>query len=125
MRFPNPKGPNLENSQRQRGIAQRGTASKKNFSEAFEDFQRLSEVSRIELLTQKRPRLASQVAQIARCNRDVRCDSNRTSLIASDAKFFCDAKTHSLDLKSQENARKQACENPAMLACDAKNQGVF
>ena len=42
-------------------------------------------------------------------------------------KSFCasDAKTHSLDLKSQENARKNACENPAMLACDAKKQGVF
>ena len=35
------------------------------------------------------------------------------------------AKTHSLDLKSQENARKTACENPAMLACDAKNGGGF
>ena len=34
-------------------------------------------------------------------------------------------KTHSLDLKSQENATKKACENPAMLACDAKNRGVF
>ena len=37
--------------------------------------------------------------------------------------FASDAKTHSLDLKSQENAaRKRACENPAMLACDAKNR---
>ena len=50
--------------------------------------------------------------------------------IASDAKkfffffFASDAKTHSLDLKSQENARKEVCENPAMLACDAKNRGV-
>ena len=42
--------------------------------------------------------------------------------IASDAS---DAKTHSLDLKSQENARIKTCENPAMLACDAKNRGVF
>ena len=67
------------------------------------------------------------MAQIARCNRDVRCDSNRRAQIASDVKTFfaSDAKTHSLDLKSQENARKNACENPAMLACDAKNQGVF
>ena len=47
--------------------------------------------------------------------------------IASDAKkfFASDVKTHSLDLKSQENARKKDCENPAMLACDAKNHGVF
>ena len=48
--------------------------------------------------------------------------------IASDGKkflFASDAKTHSLDLKSQENARKKACENPAMLACDAKNRAVF
>ena len=50
--------------------------------------------------------------------------------IASDAKKFflfdSDAKTHSLDLKSQENARKKtSCKNPAMLACDAKNRGVF
>ena len=39
--------------------------------------------------------------------------------------FASDAKTHSLDLKSQENAIKKACENPAMLACDANNRGVF
>ena len=47
--------------------------------------------------------------------------------IASDAKkfFASDAKIHSLDLKSQENARKEARENPAMLACDAKNRGVL
>ena len=39
--------------------------------------------------------------------------------------FASDAKTHSLDPISQENARKEDCENPAMLACDAKNRGVF
>ena len=41
--------------------------------------------------------------------------------IASDAKkfFASDAKTHSFDLE------KDACENPAMLACDAKNRDVF
>ena len=39
--------------------------------------------------------------------------------------FASDAKTHWLDLKSQENARKKACENPAMLAWDVKNRGVF
>ena len=39
--------------------------------------------------------------------------------------FASDAKTHSLDQKLQENARKKARENPAMLACDAKNRGVF
>ena len=48
--------------------------------------------------------------------------------IASDAKkflfFASDAKTHSLDLKSQEDTRKKTCENLAMLACDAKI-GVF
>ena len=33
---------------------------------------------------------------------------------------FFDAKTHSLDLKSQENTRNKACENPAMLACDGE-----
>ena len=57
------------------------------------------------------------------------CDAIRIAYpqIASDAKkffFTSDAKTHLLDLKSQENARKTACENPAMLACDAKI-GVF
>ena len=39
--------------------------------------------------------------------------------------FASDAKTHWFDLKSQENARKTFCENPAMLACDAKNRHVF
>ena len=59
------------------------------------------------------------------------CDAIRIAhpQIGSDAKKFffsaSDAKTHSLDLKSQENARKNARENPAMLACDAKNQSVF
>ena len=57
------------------------------------------------------------------------CDAIRIAhpQIASDAKkfFASDAKTHSFDLKSQENARKKACENPAMLACDAKNRDVF
>ena len=67
------------------------------------------------------------VAQIARCNRDVRCDSNLTpKALAMPKSFFAsDAKTHQLDLKSQENARKTFCENPAMLACDAKNRHVF
>ena len=58
------------------------------------------------------------------------CDAIRIAhpQIASDAKklfLASDAKTHLLDLKSQENARKGACENLAMLACDAKNRGVF
>ena len=62
------------------------------------------------------------------------CDAIRIAhpQIASDAKkffffffFASDAKTYSLDLRSQENASKKACENPAMLACDAKNRGVF
>ena len=57
------------------------------------------------------------------------CDAIRIAQpqIASDAKkfFASDAKTHSLDLKLQENARKEACENSAMLACDAKSRGVF
>ena len=39
--------------------------------------------------------------------------------------FASDAKTHSLDLKSQENTRRNASENPAMLAFDAKNRHVF
>ena len=64
------------------------------------------------------------VAQIARCNRDVRSHIPK-SLAMRKSFFASDAKTHSLDLKSQENARKKACENPAMLACDAKNRGVF
>ena len=34
-------------------------------------------------------------------------------------------KTHSFDLEAQENARKKTYENPAMLACDAKNRHVF
>ena len=68
------------------------------------------------------------VAQIA-SDATAMCDAIRIAhpQIASDAKKVfcrCDAKTHSLDLKSQENARKTACENPAMLACDAKNRGV-
>ena len=57
------------------------------------------------------------------------CDAIRIAhaQIASDAKFVfaSDAKTHSLDLKSQENARKNASEIPAMLACDAKSRSVF
>ena len=58
------------------------------------------------------------------------CDAIRIAhpQIASDAKtlffFASDAKIRSLDLKLQENARKTACENAAMLACDAKNRGV-
>ena len=39
--------------------------------------------------------------------------------------FASDAKAHSLDLKSHENARKKARENPVMLACDATNRGDF
>ena len=58
------------------------------------------------------------------------CDAIRIAhpQIASDATIFffaSDAKTHSLDLKLQENARKKGRENPAMLGCDAKNRGVF
>ena len=60
------------------------------------------------------------------------CDAIRIAQchpqIASDAKkcfSLANAKTHSLDLKSQENARNKTCENPAMLACNAKSRGVF
>ena len=64
------------------------------------------------------------------CSMQPRCamrfESHTPKSLAMRKSFFAsDAKTHSLDLKSQENARKKACENPAMLACDAKNRGVF
>ena len=56
----------------------------------------------------------------------MRFESHTPKSLAMRKSFFAsDAKTHSLDLKSQENERNKACENPAMLACDAKNRGVF
>ena len=56
----------------------------------------------------------------------MRFESHIPKSLAMRKSFFAsDAKAHSLDLKSQENARKRACENPAMLACDAKNRGVL
>ena len=52
----------------------------------------------------------------------MRFESHTPKSLAMRKSFFAsDAKTRSLDLKSQKNARKNACENPAMLACDAKN----
>ena len=55
----------------------------------------------------------------------MRFKSHIPKSLAMRKRFFAsNAKTHSLDLKSQENARKKDCENPAMLACDAKNRGV-
>ena len=59
------------------------------------------------------------------------CDAIRIAhpQIASDAKkffFASDAKTHSLDLKSQENARKTFCENPAMsIGLRCEKSGCF
>ena len=56
----------------------------------------------------------------------MRFESHIPKSLAMRKSFFAsDAKTHSLDLKSQENARKKTCENPAMLACDARNRGVL
>ena len=56
----------------------------------------------------------------------MRFESHTPKSLAMQRSFFAsDAKTHSLDLKSQEIERKKTCENPAMLACDAKKQGVF
>ena len=56
----------------------------------------------------------------------MRFESHIPKSLAMRKSFFAsDAKTRSLDLKSHENNRKRACENPAMLACDAKNRGVF
>ena len=47
------------------------------------------------------------------------------SLAMRNSFFASDAKTHLLDLKSQETCQKNPCENPAILACDAKNQHAF
>ena len=56
----------------------------------------------------------------------MRFESHTPKSLAMRKCFFAsDAKTHSLDLKSHENVRKKARENPAMLACDAKNRGGF
>ena len=56
----------------------------------------------------------------------MRFESHTPKSLAMRKSFFAsDAKTHSLDLQPQRNARKEACENSAMLACDAKNRGVF
>ena len=57
----------------------------------------------------------------------MRFESHTPKSLAMRKPFFftSDAKAHSFDLKSQKSARKKACENPAMLACDAKNRGVF
>ena len=62
------------------------------------------------------------VAQIARCNRDVRCDSNRIPQIASNAKkFFRLRCANPLALSEiTGKCQKSPCENPAMYACDAE-----
>ena len=61
------------------------------------------------------------VAQIARCNRDMQCDSNRTP----PNRWRCEKvislamrKTHSLDLKSQENAALNARKKSQRRSCD-------
>ena len=56
----------------------------------------------------------------------MRFESHISKSLAMRKGFFAsDAKPHSLDLKSQENAREKACENPAMLACDVKIRCVL
>ena len=55
-------------------------------------------------------------------------DSHRTptfSLAMQKSVFASDAKTHSLDLKSQENARKNACEKRLRCWAAMRKIGVF
>ena len=68
------------------------------------------------------------MARIARCHRDVRCDfESRTPKSLAMRKCFStsDVKTFYAEQNSQEKSHKNSRENPAMLACDAKNRHVF
>ena len=67
------------------------------------------------------------VAPIARCNRDVRCDLKMHTELPSDAKSFVasDAKTPQQRFEITGKCHKSSCENSAMLACDAKSWCVF
>ena len=74
----------------------------------------------VELLDLSGPNRAMQ----PRCA--MRFESHTPKSLAMRKSFFAsDAKTHSLDLKSQENARKKACENSVVCWPAMRKIGVF
>ena len=67
------------------------------------------------------------VARIARCHRDARCDSNRTppNRWRRERVFASDAKTHPLDLKSKQNARKKSLRKFCDVGLRCEKSGCF